>query len=242
LTVKSKTLIEGGFVKDLACTDFEAASLALRKSKLALRDVSKITHVIIHTTGVNIYRRLDRDEMKPLGLAKGVAWTYQNIMEASAHFVVASDGIGQTNPVKYRAQHVGSKDGRFYRPIKDKYMPLWWIKEARDNDSLRLSATRAWRTGSVNEVSVGIEILPPRARKNHFDVPTIVNLRKLLADLLDRLPNVEYVTTHARVCPTSRTAKDKPWDLFEHLWNQVRSECRDIVDQSGARGLSPILA
>lgn len=238
---KAPKSLHSPFESELSCVQFTASSRGLKNKLLELRDVSKITHIVVHTTGVSIYKnRLDKPDIKPLGLAKGVAWTYQNIMDDSGHFVVAADGIGQTVPVKYSARHVGGQDHNLYAPIlKEMWLPQWWHHETDKYPLLKESTRRAWKKGSCNAVSIGVELLPPRTIKGSFDAKTLENAKILLRELLEKYPQVEYVTTHARVCPTKRTSKNKPYDLFDHLWKQLETECRDLFHSQGARG--PVL-
>lgn len=208
-------------------------SLGILQNRLLKRDMKAVTHLIFHTTGIGVYRR--EAKLRALNVAAGmlevVAWTYQNIMPDSGHFVIGNHGYAiQTVPVSYKALHVGANKSSSYTQVSPRNLPDWWWHSGSTGFVRGLDCLHsAWRTKSCNEVSIGVELVMPRTITEALPTAQL-NGAKLLADKIRELiPSIEYVTTHSHVHPLARTVKGLPYDLTEHHHAQLKSVISELV-------------
>lgn len=212
-------------------------SFGMLKHSLLERDLSFVTHIVFHTTGVGVYRR--EEKLKALGLAKDMlevtTWTYQNIMPDSGHFVIGENGdIAQTVPVKFAARHVGASRSNAYRSrtIMKLTLPSWYTSDelsGLETAQRFTSLQSAWRMGSCNKVSIGIELVMPRHISDPLPPEQLAPIVALLSRLKLLVPAIKYITTHSHVHPIARTVKGQPYDLTAHHHEQLKTVIPELV-------------
>lgn len=198
---------------------------ALRAKERTHRNLDKITHIVLHETGVGIYKR----EQK-LGTSDGLElalYVYEKIMPYSAHYVVGPTGTpAQTLSMTQIAQHVGSTNTRAYRRLDDAKqvatIPQWWRSRSKDHPNQVPSLVEAWKLGSVNACSIGIEIVPPRTRGEALPGVQVQSVAYMIDLICKAVPSIRYITSHCLVHPLSRTTvSGKPYDMTLTRYQQI---------------------
>lgn len=171
-----------------------------REHRLRDRPGLTLEAIVIHTTGIGIYRRDDPLE-----------WVldYYTRQALTPHFVVATDGrVYQVAPLEARANHVGMslaerlsyRTGRWRRKIPrvaehwDRAWPL------RRSPLDLLPGQR-----SVNACTIGIEVIPRPSRE--FTVASYIALDELVRTLQTRL-GVRECYGHEDLNPLRRPGND----------------------------------
>lgn len=222
MTIKhsSKSVVFGDLDSELSIPGFECLTAKGRGVDTFLaRDCTKITHVILHTPGPGPARR--SKQLKSEDLVYNAAWIYQYVMNECAHFVTGVKKVVQTAPLDRRASHVGSNvkvdDGWF--PAKRLYggtslkmnAPKWWLELAGNDVDLYACLKDSLRTGSYNEVSIGIEMA-------YVDKATVM---AVVTALKEKVPSIRWLTHHAAINPLSRTNKFGQYDLNKAAQSEI---------------------
>lgn len=220
-------------------------SLAVRKQSLKHRDDNDIKCIVFHTTGVGAWTKrvgttLRRVDNTGIGFVvpnaspfDTILDVYQNRYGFSGHYVVgqASQEIARCVPHDQIAQHVSSarrlsyfRNGAF---AASRMPPEWRRGWKPYEDSLM---ELAWSKGSVNAVSVGVEIVPDlRGIKVPLSTESLDNVRFLVRALLAELPSVKFITHHYAVHPRSRTTPiGVRYDLTNDHAVQVKSVLKEF--------------
>lgn len=183
--------------------------------------------IVVHYTGAGVHSRWLKQgpkfgEKDPFDTAVRI---YQKISPASAHYVIGQDG--QCVCTTYEdevASHVGSAgygryDGRRWREDAP-----WWPKKWPELSSPKdLASGLLWASGSVNEVSVGIEIAPSKEHARPiFSDEANAKLMEVCKDICSRygiMYDKYHIVAHCDAHPISRTAKGESWDVLKHQWD-----------------------
>ena len=204
-------------------------SLASATGKNRKRN-SKPVCVVVHFTGAGVHTRWVKQgkqfgEKDPFDTAVRI---YQRISPAAAHYVVGQNG--QCVCTTYEdevASHVGSAGHGRYNGRKWREDAPWWPKKWPELPSPRdLAAGLLWASGSVNEISVGIEVTPSAENSRPvFSEAANKQLQYLCKEICKTygIPYDKYhVFAHCDAHPISRTAKGESWDVLKHQWDFSR--------------------
>ena len=215
---------------------------AYRHKLLKTRPLTQITHIVLHTTGVGLYRWRKRKKHLAHATDTELAkWVYGSIMKSSGHFAVGASGeVTQFVPLDHIAQHCGTGSrplltyfGRYF----DKngktlltHMPEWWrdymtrqVKLQQESELMHC-LEQAWSKKSCNAVSVGIEVCIPEDRIGPLTAQQSASVSELCSALSIELPSIRWIVSHCLVHPLARTAKGgKPYDMLMHQYEQIKA-------------------
>lgn len=188
----------------------------------------KIRGVVVHTTGSGPFRRFrDNPERFPTPFDAAVH-IFENVVDTGAHYVVCGETgrVASMAPHRLAAWHVGGAGAYKYQ------WPYWYklanvtswrdrwpeLKSPRD-----FFGGHAWRRGTVNNLTIGIEVAPPTSGpRNSWSEATWFALSEIITTSarLYRFPVDRYhVATHSDVHPLNRFTKSgHPWDPGEIQW------------------------
>jgi len=173
--------------------------------------------IVVHSTGGGPHKRLRGDRFErwrrrhlppgagPLEAAVAI---YASVMDAGPHYVVGQcGGVIQVAPTSVSAWHVGASRMWRYKwwHVHHPRAHAWWA--ARHPELSSPLDMPEWRTGSANDVTIGVEVVPPGD-----DVRERWSLCAL--DAIERLARRHElpITTHADLHPIQRTRRGVPWD------------------------------
>jgi hypothetical protein len=197
-------------------------SLGSRRNLYKKRDLSEIGYVILHTTGNGPNDRMEaarfsRWRKRHSSITtpfEAAIWVYRSAMKAGPHYVI--DGAtGQCVQVARHGEsawHVGSSwKGRQATAVyKDTDWIMrgvdvrWWNEEFPGlNSPLDLGC---WDKGSVNRVSIGIEVVPPKDK-----LPWSNECCARILEVWDQFPAAALLT-HSIVHPLARSSQGRAWD------------------------------
>lgn len=173
--------------------------------------------VVVHTTGAGPVRRVTEAKFdrwrRRHGVPKGRSFeaalaVYGHVMDAGPHFVVGQGGeLEQVAPLGYAAWHVGSRNLWRYKwwHVHHPKTHAWWV--ARHPAFESPLEWPVWETRSVNERTVGVEVVPPIGDVSGPWSDAALEAVGWIVQQVG-LP----VTTHADVHPLARVRNGKPWD------------------------------
>lgn len=195
----------------------------LRADELRDRQLDTITHIVLHETGVGIYRRAQ--QLKTTNGLELALHVYEKIMPFSGHYLIGPTGTPvQTASLAKEAQHVGARGSRHYERLDNdvSHLPLWWRTRSAKHPHMVPSMLSAWKGGSVNNISAGIEIVPPPRGGEELPGVQVQSVAYMIDLLCKKLLNVCYITTHTLVHPISRTTlSGKPYDMRMDRYQQI---------------------
>lgn len=177
--------------------------------------------IVVHTTGAGPRRRWLANRRRFPGPFDAALFIYRQIMRAGAHYVVGQGGeVVQTAPDDVAAWHVGSKGGRKYRraPVVGWWLDKWAPEVQTPQD---LAGGLLWRGWSVNQNTIGIEVVPPLNLTGEWSDECMAALDAMIVFLCSeyRIPRDRFhVVTHSDAHPHDRTRKGKPWDPSPKAW------------------------
>lgn len=181
--------------------------------------------IVVHYTGAGVYNRFHRDmrDKDPFDTAVRV---YETISPFCAHYVVGMGGqIAETVPPDHIAQHVGAHGhGRYLIKGRSwaKDAPWWSLKWPELQSPNDLAGGLIWASGSVNRVTVGVEVSPSKTEARAvFSPEANATLREICQYICTAyaIPYDKYhIFAHCDVHPLARTAKMKSWDVLENQW------------------------
>jgi len=201
--------------------------------------VHDICGVVIHTTGAGPFVRWKKQQRfdSPYDAA---LYMYARSGRFAAHYLVDGEtgSISQGTPEGFVSWHVGSKGSWMYRAPGWDRKCQWWRSRWPDIESPRYLLDGAlWRTGSANELTVGIEVAPPKSGpRNAWTGECWESLgwlvRKICGDYGIPVES-QNVITHSDAHPRSRTTKsDNPWDPGPIQWNGRQSVYRFALENA----------
>lgn len=204
---------------------------------------------IIHTTGRGPLRRAGRSGFPSDPFEAGVKIYSKGYTRGfGPHFVVGQKrgDIAQTAAVEYSVPHTG---GSFYRRYKTSWWDSsrktrWWKERWPELSSpLEFASGTVWSGGSVNNNTVGIEVVPPApSPREPWTEECWLNLVDLLQELRDRyqVPISEQTTlTHSDANPLSRSTRTgRPWDPSPQQWPGFSDLRRRLVHAVPVRACS----
>jgi hypothetical protein len=204
-------------------------ALATRLKVLRPRKVQP-RGIVIHTTGAGPWNRW-QEHPDTFGNPYAAArYVYERISKEAPHYLVDGEwGIvcKLVDPMTV-AWHVGSAGAWKYKlPGWAKPYPsgLSWFRERFPGcrSPRDLLGGSLWRDGSANELTIGIEVAPPRAGAREAWTPAAWSaLRMMVRHLGDKygIPLDPYhVITHSDAHPLARVTKaGLPWDPGPSQW------------------------
>ena len=207
----------------------------LRLGKLEYRTLDRITHVIVHHTGVGVLARFGRDRLRfgwldPIDAAVHV---YTRIMASSGHYVVGYDGtVVQIVPEDFSAWHAGYGGERRRGVLSEWFARMRFAKrDGKDRPAWLADDRYAWwfnrwwiQCGytspcvwfpdlDVNGSSIGIELVSTPGRDPFPDSqlyggaggPGLEGLVHRLCREYGVPLDEDHVLMHSDVCPLART-------------------------------------
>lgn len=205
----------------------EAIAKAAREHKLRLRKGAP-RGIVIHTTGSGPWTRWTKHPETFASPFDAARYTYERISDFSGHYLVDGDDgrVCKLVDPSMVAWHVGSRGSwRYKLPgwAKDKGFGWFTTRFPGCNSPRDLLGGALWREGSANELTIGIEVAPPKEGPRAAWSPQAwrslrLMVKKLGLDYgipLDRF----HVITHSDAHPLSRTTKaGAPWDPSPRQW------------------------
>lgn len=196
-------------------------SLGAKQGKLERRLLVDVRCVVVHTTGIGVIQRAEESDGRWADGFERAVWVYEHAMPASPHYVIGPGGeVVQTNRLDSAAWHTGSKN---YKLLRQQWRTQSWVEkqvwypEWRERSLYayyRPDHIGVWKGGSVNNVSIGIEVVP-KDKTGVFSEESVETLQ----DLFDRLqhmmvwPNGMAVYSHSVLDPIGRSRQDGTlWD------------------------------
>lgn len=200
-------------------------SLGERLKCYSLRAPEDVIAIVIHTTGLGVIGRYQRDKKDPSPFHTAIR-VYEYLMREGPHYVIGQgqDQIAQVCDESLAAWHVGSKGHLQYRSSRwINPTVAWWGKRWAPLLSPRdLADGKLWEKGSVNRVSIGIEVVPDESDpRGPWSAHAWASIEKLARDLASRygIPWLrDHVITHSDCHPLARSSKGKPWDPNPAQW------------------------
>lgn len=211
-------------------------SLGVRLGKFQPRTRTKVSAIVVHTTGCGPIRRWKRDRgtrhERATPFKTGLR-IYADLMVCGPHYLVGQQGeCVQLCPEGLAAWHVGrGRRWKYFTP--GKWQPSsrfrWWferwapygIKSPRE-----LAGGELWAGKSVNDNSIGIEVVPPVSDpRGPWSDRCWTTLHDLFEDLCKRhdIPmKPTHIVTHSDAHPIARTTKSRsgrPWDPGPAQWS-----------------------
>lgn len=178
--------------------------------------------IVVHTTGAGPRRRFLGNRRKFPGVYDAALFIYRRIMRAGPHFVVGQGGeCVQVAPEDRAAWHVGSKGGRAYRKPPRAF---WWLEKWAPalKSPADLAGGKLWRGWSVNQNTIGIEVVPPlKNLRGPWSDDCKAALDSLIVSLCadHGIPRDQFhVITHSDAHPHDRTRRGAPWDPAPEAW------------------------
>jgi N-acetyl-anhydromuramyl-L-alanine amidase AmpD len=166
--------------------------------------------LVVHTTGGALVDRAHALGITPTERALKL---YRELMREGPHWLIDQDGSTfNIQPAELVAYHVGTLNykKRAAPVVQREY--AWW--RAAFPGLTSVGQHPLWRTGSVNAVAWGVEVIPP---SDDPSAPWSDAAVDALADLIEKLPIAKArgatIVTHSEVSPYTRTAGGRPWDL-----------------------------
>lgn len=187
---------------------------------------SPVRGIIVHHTGVGLIARWKREvkvkpSRQPLDTAINL---YRNVLPVSPHWVIDQNGeFAQVCDEAYAAHHTGTAGHQMYR----KSVPAYWSNRWKPfgvNSPYDLLGGLLWATGSANNSTVGIEIVPnPKNATGPWSEECLTTLRHMAFAIAERhgFPcDALHVVGHYDAHPLKRQ-KDSgaPWDPWEVQFN-----------------------
>ncbi len=194
------------------------------------------TSIILHTTGYGVgLERIDKRHRKDEDADEAYANRLDRVLEYKCEFLVGRCGgiYEMTDWSSYFEYHTGSAN----RKKLKREPPSWW--RARYPDVASPLSLPAWKHGSPNSDSVGIDLLAPRVRdKSAFKPLQLESAARLVAYLTTEfgvLITDETVLDHSSVDPIGRGNPKGPWDFPDKVdLGALRERAKVISKEFGA--------
>lgn len=235
-----------------------AASRGYKRGKYKNRS-RDVVGIVIHTTGWGSWKRWKRDNPNAPELTdytgmdldqfNWAEWKsrrgdeshpfdtclriYGSLMDAGPHFVVCGETgrVAITCPPEKVAWHVGSRKSWKYKFKGWKRNCGWWQERWPELEGPQdLLGGLLWRHGRCNDLTIGIEVSPPRrGAQAAWSEACWESLRTLVAEIAsdsDHITLDEYhIITHSDAHPVSRTGRNpslrrtgRPTDPGQYQW------------------------
>lgn len=193
---------------------------------------SPVRGVIVHHTGSGLIGRWKREakakpSLQPLDTAINL---YRNILKVSPHWVIDQNGeFFQVCDESYAAHHTGTAGHQVYR----RTVPAYWLNRWQPfgvNSPYGLMGGTLWSSGSANNETVGIEVVPnPQNPTGPWSEKCLETLRHMAFAIAERhgFPcDHLHVVGHYDAHPNSRShaVTQKPWDPWEHQFNPTLAQ------------------
>jgi hypothetical protein len=192
------------------------------------RRVEPVVGYVVHTTGSGPLRRFqntrERRQHRYRSPLDAAVRTYQSLMDAGPEVVIGQCGsIVRVSSPDLCPWHVGSTRSEAYRRAgwDVKKACSWWKARWPGLESpADLCDGLLWNAGSVNEVTRGVEVVPPEDGGAWSEACQRSLARLLRAwrgwDQVELSPTT--VLTHSDVHPLLRTRQGLPWDPAPAQW------------------------
>lgn len=164
--------------------------------------------ICLHTTGVGVLARAEREHTTPMEAALKV---YTTIMTASPHFVIGHDGdivqVCSTDLVAWHAGHTARERVLYHSPKAMVVRPWWkeWLARNMASSPLRIADPAVDHSGNC---CIGIELIP-----RHDKTFTCAQYDALRSEKV-AIDGECGIWQHSDFCPETRTNKrGESWDL-----------------------------
>lgn len=209
-------------------------ALGLRQGKFRQRK-KPIAGVVIHTTGYGPWRRWRHSPGRFASPWEAALHIYTEILPYSGHFCVCGETglVAELVPLDVAAHHVTSAGGYKYRwknwSRLDKDSEWWRTRWTGLRSPRELMDSRAW-SPKPNEVTIGVEVAPPKAGPTYpwsdRTWITLSALCKKLSKLYDIPRDPQHFVGHSDIHPLSRSARNAPWDPGSRQFDPIRDVTR----------------
>ena len=202
----------------------------LAAKDLRVRPESDIKAIIIHTSGNGIWRsRIGKNfkfkswgggEIERSDATGALLDVYVNRYSCYGHYLVAKDEIIQLASHARVTQHVGGHKRK--GPPRESLL-MFPAGKAKD------VFPGIWSEGSINNVSIGVELMPDAMITNPLPESTVQSVKRLCEYLVSVTSPDVVITTHRCIHPAARTAdKGHGYDLTDTHVTQVAKALSDI--------------
>lgn len=226
-------------------TQIDTAARGWTEGKWRERNPLRICGVIIHTTGAGPWRRWKTGARTRDGHAfespfEAAEFIFSRIVTTGPHFLVCGDTGDwiRMAPDTAVAWHTGSKGAWKYR------LPGWralrdvtaWTNRWPELKSPRdFLDGNAWRHGSANQLTIGIEVAPPKEgpRQPWSDATweTLARIAHRSADEYEFPVDRYHVLSHSDIHPHARISKTgRLWDPGARQWPGPTEVMRRLDD------------
>ncbi len=193
--------------------------------------------VVLHTTGYGPgLQRIDKKHRTNAAADLAYADRLDRVLEYKCELLVGRTGgiYELTDWHDYYEYHTGSSVRRKMRG--DYQPPIWW--RDRFPELSNPMDLPAWKNGSPNSDSVGIDLLAPRVRdKAAFKKVQLESVAYAIAKVTTHfgiLITDETVLDHSALDPIGRANKKGPWDLSSKVdLDAIRTRAKELSKQFG---------
>lgn len=194
--------------------------------------------VVLHTTGypskMQGLRAIDAKYADDADVDEAYSHRMDKVLEYKCEFLVGRTGTiyRMTEHEEYFAYHTGSRNRK---RLRRRAPGKWWRK--RHPNRKRATQLPAWRHGSPNSDSWGVDLLAPRGGGANFPRVQRTAAARLVAYLTSSggiLIGPETVLDHSSLDPIERCNKWGPWDLPDKFdLNSFRAEAKKYALEYG---------